>query len=680
MVQSVLPDTALADPRARLILDKAEGNPFFLEELARAIGDAGAAAATLTVPDTVHGVLSARIDRLAEGPKRVLQTASVLGREFPVRLLDAIWEGGALQPHLQELVRHEFLYERSGTEERVYVFKHALTQDVAEATILAPRRRELNAVAARALVELYPDRRAELAPRLAHHYVQAEAWAPACEHATRAGDAASAVFANREAVARYDQALAAGARAGLPGPERMRLHAARGRAHAALGEFDAARADLEAALALGREAGDARACAELLGALGELWGGHQDYHRGLELTIEAARAAEGAGDRRALAEALLRTGLMRLNLARMTQSRHDLERALAIFQELGDAHGGARTLDVLATTDGIVGRVSRGIERGREALHRYRELGDRLAQSSITTNIGFWLGWLGQREKAEPLVRQGLEVAIALGARGDEAYAHAGMGWILEMYGAYGPALRESTMAIELARQIGHREWTAAGLHTAGRIARVCGQPARARALHEEMLTLTRELGTALWTAAALAELGADLIELGDEAEGDRFLEEAITEAGEAIEFVVPSLITRTDRLLRSGHLDAALQTARRACEAATEYVVLALDARQQEGQALMALGQRQAGEDVLRDVQARARTIGAAPALWHACLTLADHLRAQGRSEEAAALRAEALEWLERTAAELPDDLRQSFMDTPAMRRARETDDRARR
>ena len=680
VVRSVLPDTALADPRARLILDKAEGNPFFLEELARAVGDAGATAASLTVPDTVHGVLTARIDRLAEGPKRVLQTASVLGREFPVRLLNAVWEGQSLELHLQELVRQEFLYERSGTEERVYIFKHALTQDVAEATILASRRRELNAMAARALVELYPDRLAELAPRLAHHYVQAEAWAPACEHATRAAEAASAVYANREAVARYDQALAAGARAGLLGPERMRLHAARGRVHGALGEFDAARADLEAALALGREAGDPRACAELLGALGELWGGHQDYHRGLELTIEATRTAERAGDRRALAEALLRTGLMRLNLARMTESQHDLERALAIFQELGDEHGGARTLDVLATTDGIVGRVGRGIERGREALHRYQELGDRLAQSSMTTNIGFWLGWSGQREKAEPLVRQGLEVAIALGARGDEAYAHAGMGWILEMYGAYGPALRESTMAIELARQIGHREWTAAGLHIAGRIARECGQAARARALHEDMLALTRELGTALWAAAALAELGADLIELGDGAEGDRLLEEAITEAGEATEFVVAPLITRTDRLLRLGHLDAALDTARRTLAVATEYAVLSLDARQQEGQALIALGHLEAGERVLRDVQERARAIGAAPALWHACLTLADHMRARGRREEAAVQRAEALDWLERTAAELPDDLRQSFLDTPAMRRAREPDDRLRR
>ena len=295
LVRSVLPDTALDDPRARRILDKAEGNPFFLEELARALCDAGSAASGLLVPDTVHGVLTARIDRLPESAKRVLQTASVLGREFSLRLLEAVWGGGGLASHLQELVRQEFLYERMAGDEPVYVFKHALTQDVAEATILGARRRELNALAARALTRLYPDRLAELAPRLAHHHLRAESWALACEHATRAAEAASAVHANREAVARYDEALSAGERAGLASSERMRLHAARGRAHGALGEFDAVRADLETALALGREAGDMRACAELLGALGELWGGHRDYHRGLELTDEAVRTAENAG-------------------------------------------------------------------------------------------------------------------------------------------------------------------------------------------------------------------------------------------------------------------------------------------------------------------------------------------------------------------------------------------------
>src|SRR5205823_7257194 len=108
--------------------------------------------------------------------------------------------------------------------------------------------------------------------------------------------------------------------------------------------FEAARADFEAALALARETGDARACAELLGTLGELWGGHKDYQRGLALTLEAVSTAEAAGDRHALAESLMRTGLMSLNVGRSDEGERALERALGIFEDLGDEAGSAKTL------------------------------------------------------------------------------------------------------------------------------------------------------------------------------------------------------------------------------------------------------------------------------------------------------------------------------------------------
>src|SRR3989454_977903 len=394
IVRSVMPEAGLGDPLSKMILDKAEGNPFFLEELARAVGDQGLSRPGLSVPDTVHVVLAARM-----------------------------------------------------------------------------------------LEALYPDRPRELAPRLAHHYFQAEAWPLACEHATRAAEAARAVYANREALQRYDEALTAGERAGLPVAERMRLHAARGRVHGALGAFETARADLEAALAMARDAGDARASVDLLGELGELWGGHRDYQRGLALTLEAVQTAETAGDRRLLAEALVRTGLMHLNLARISESERGLQRAFAIFEELGDEHGGARTLDVLSTTFCIGGRVERGIAHGRDALRRYRAIGNRTAQTSVVTNIGLWLAISGQRRESEALTRQGLQAAIDLGALNDEAYAHAGLGWLFEIYGEYGPGLRESSTALELARQIGHREWSALGRSILGRITRTCGDIGRARGL-----------------------------------------------------------------------------------------------------------------------------------------------------------------------------------------------------
>jgi predicted ATPase len=92
VVHSVADARRLPEPLARQIVEKAEGNPFFLQELARAVGDRTDDSLTLSMPDTVQGVLQARIDRLADPPKRLLQTACVIGREVPLKLLRAVWE------------------------------------------------------------------------------------------------------------------------------------------------------------------------------------------------------------------------------------------------------------------------------------------------------------------------------------------------------------------------------------------------------------------------------------------------------------------------------------------------------------------------------------------------------------------------------------------------------------
>jgi predicted ATPase len=119
VVRSVAQHHALPAHLGQMIVDKAEGNPFFLEELTRAVIEQGALPTDVVVPDTIQGVLSARIDRLPEAHKRLLQTASVLGREFAPRLLQALWEEPTLlESLLMDLKRLEFLYERAKGEER----------------------------------------------------------------------------------------------------------------------------------------------------------------------------------------------------------------------------------------------------------------------------------------------------------------------------------------------------------------------------------------------------------------------------------------------------------------------------------------------------------------------------------------------------------------------------------
>lgn len=206
VVQSVLQDTAVGSGVSSNILGKAEGNPFFLEELARAILERGEEGQV--IPDTVQGVIAARIDRLPEMPKRLLQTASVLGREVSVKLLRRTWDGPTgIEHDLSELRRLEFLYDRAGGEEPAVVFRHALTQEFAYASLLGSRRQILHAAAAAALEQLYADRLDEVTAALAFHYARTDQSDKAIRYLVRVADQAARVYANAEAIARLEEAL-----------------------------------------------------------------------------------------------------------------------------------------------------------------------------------------------------------------------------------------------------------------------------------------------------------------------------------------------------------------------------------------------------------------------------------------------------------------------------------------
>ncbi len=208
VIRSVLQTAQVSEPLARLILDKAEGNPFFLEEVARAVGEQGDLHPTLAVPDTIQEVLLARINRLSDEPKRVLQAASTLGREVSLRLLEAIWKGsGPLEPHLNELTRLEFLYERTEAAEPTYVFTTALTQEVAHESLLPSDRKGFHETAGRALEAVYADRLGEGVDRLAYHYSRTDKADKAIEYLTRVAEKATRGHAHTETFAMLQEAL-----------------------------------------------------------------------------------------------------------------------------------------------------------------------------------------------------------------------------------------------------------------------------------------------------------------------------------------------------------------------------------------------------------------------------------------------------------------------------------------
>jgi class 3 adenylate cyclase/tetratricopeptide (TPR) repeat protein len=205
------------------LINRTEGNPFFLEESVRHLAETGLltgqrgsyrltrANAAWEVPATVQALLAARIDRLAPTDKRVLQCAAVIGKNVPVILLEAIVDvtQDELRRSLAQLQSAEFLYEKSLFPVHEYTFKHALTLDVAYGALLQERRRALHAQIVNALETSFADRTVEHIERLAHHAFKGEVWSKAVSYLRQAGDRAAARSLNREAIARFQEALVA---------------------------------------------------------------------------------------------------------------------------------------------------------------------------------------------------------------------------------------------------------------------------------------------------------------------------------------------------------------------------------------------------------------------------------------------------------------------------------------
>jgi class 3 adenylate cyclase/tetratricopeptide (TPR) repeat protein len=273
LLASILGEDAALEPLKHLLIQRTEGNPFFLEESVRTlveggalVGDRGAyrlakPLTALQVPATVQAVLAARIDRLAPEDKQLLQAAAVVGKDVPFAWLREIADTDEteVQQQLVHLQQAEFLYEARLFPELEYTFKHALTHEVTYGTQLLERRRGLHARVVTAIEKLHAGRITEHIERIAHHAVRGELWETALPYLRQAGARATERLAFPEAADYLEQAVTAAARHPRPGEvleQSIDLRVDLRLVLFNLGEFDRVRDHLSQAAAIAREIGD----------------------------------------------------------------------------------------------------------------------------------------------------------------------------------------------------------------------------------------------------------------------------------------------------------------------------------------------------------------------------------------------------------------------------------------
>ncbi len=258
LLDNLVGTSALPEAVRSLILRKTEGNPFFIEEVIRGliaegtlVRDARDGAwrlarpvAVLALPDTIQGVIVARLDQLEEGVKSVLKLAAVIGRRFFLRILQAITEASdAVDSGLAQLEHAELIRVRQQVPELEYIFKHAMVQEAAYGSILAERRRTIHRSVAKAMERFFADRLEEFASLLAYHYARAEDWEKAQTYLFKAGDQAGRMAADAEALEHYRQAEAAYAKVAaqdLTPLQRAMLDRKLGQAFYGVGNYDQA--------------------------------------------------------------------------------------------------------------------------------------------------------------------------------------------------------------------------------------------------------------------------------------------------------------------------------------------------------------------------------------------------------------------------------------------------------
>jgi len=582
LLDALLGPEAALGPLKRLLVERTDANPLFLEESVRALvetaalaGERGAYRLTrpvenLKIPATVQAILAVRIDRLAPEAKRLLQAAAVIGKDVPMPLLLAIADTPEpeVRAELTHLQAAEFLYETRLFPDLEYTFKHALTHEVAYQGLLHDRQRALHARITEAIEQLSTERVAEQAERLAHHALRGELWEKAVAYLRQAGLRAMARAANREAVAHLEQALG-----GL------------------------------------RHLPETRETTELT----------------IDIRIDLRNALHPLGDQ-----------------ARMGDHLHEAE---VLARPLGDQHRLARIATFIVIQCLATGDYNEAVRFGQEALSIARTLSDRSIEVVATSYLGITLVARGEFSDAATLFKRIVALEGDLryerfGSPGIQSViSGAWLADVLSQLGRFDEAIGHAEAAVQIAEAADHPFTLYQGLIDLGRAHLRRGDLPRATRVLERGLDLCRRWQIALGTPYVAATLGAAYALAGRADEALPLVAGAVKEFRSRQNHLRPALILLCAGMtyLSAGRIDEAASHAREALE-----LTRRLGARASEAHALCLTGDvASAGgavdaEAYYHDALALAGQLGMRPHIAHCHLGLGKLYRRTGKREQA--------------------------------------------
>jgi transcriptional regulator with AAA-type ATPase domain/tetratricopeptide (TPR) repeat protein len=456
----------------RLLDAKTDGNPFFVEEVVRSLYESGALerrgdtiglahpTETIDVPDTIQDVILARLERLDSRARDMLRVASVIGREFSRRVLEQVVTDadgdGSIDDRVHALLAAELIQKGRVWPEVAYVFRHALTQEVAYQDQREPQRQALHARIGEAIELVYADRLSEHFGVLAYHFTRARQWAKALDYLLAAARQAEQSFATREALALYDEAKSAAEQqaGGIAAAATLiAIHESKARLHFVRSDFEQSRAEAERILPLARLTGDAVKEGEALATIAwaSTWG------RNLESAVRFARAAltvaEPAGALAVQGRAYLTIGFVRGVTGVLDESHAALNQAISLSSAAGDVVHHSISLSIAGLVRNWAGDYDAAVRLQDEGLVLARDRGLLLPLLFSCFMRGLTLTGKGNYDEAFASFTEGLALAERVG---DEAIHHRllnCLGWLYAELGDLDYAEELNTTSAQIGRR-----------------------------------------------------------------------------------------------------------------------------------------------------------------------------------------------------------------------------------
>ena len=529
VVASVLGAADASDELVRAVLERTGGNPFFVEELAHALGEQGVAtvnagraelvvtgsADDLQLPGTIQAVIRARLDRLDATTREVARAASVLGRDFTLGVVRKLLDEDVAVPRAIERLRQAGLVRQTRVvPDPMYRFKHILVQEVVYDTLLAHRRRVLHARAASAIESLAPALGGELAGVLAFHYSRAESWPAAVEHGREEARQAGAMGEYLRAVRIVDRVEAWAARIDdVPARRRalVGLLLERERLSETLGLRERQQEILDRLIALLDPEADTDALAQAWQRQGDLHVIQRRFDQArvaLDRSLELGRLADVPETVRG---ALRSLGLLCWHAGRSREGLAYLDEALEIDRALGAPDQVARDLYNRST-------LLKGLGEWDEALRTLKEARVAALAGKDPTFVGYIQyntaiihRLIGQDDRALELFREALALYRAHGMWLEVPFCSSAIGNILMLRGKVDAALEVYREAVTISRRVHHAEGQAQSLRILGTVLLGIGRPDEALPALRESAELFGQLhdpdsARELWARIGAAE------------------------------------------------------------------------------------------------------------------------------------------------------------------------------